>query len=149
MTLSWAGKNQEALPVAELASQGLPNDSQVASQHGRILEKLGREDEAVKRYGEALVNNPDDSLARYRLAGLLMQRGQYQTAAGHLRRAIELTPERAPVSVRVGMRLSLAKCLSELDEPEGARSAAEDALRIDPQSSAARQALRELSARRP
>ncbi|MFH1922429.1 MAG: tetratricopeptide repeat protein [Planctomycetota bacterium] len=147
MTLSWAGKNEEALKITELALKGLPKNSEIVAQHGRILEKLGREDEALKRYQDAVQCDPNDSLALFRLASLLVKQGKYEIAAGHLRRAIELTPERAPTSVHVGMRLSLAGCLSELGDLEAAKAAAAEVLKIDPRSAAARRALADLSRR--
>ncbi len=40
MTLNWAGKHREALPLAEAAAVELPQNAEVVSQLGRILERL-------------------------------------------------------------------------------------------------------------
>ena len=105
----------------------------------------GRRVKYALQYQKALDNNPEDSLALFRLALLLMKRQQYETAAGHLRRAVELTPERAPRSVRLSMRLSLADSLRALGQRDEARQVAADALRLDPDSAAAQHLLQELS----
>lgn len=144
MTLSWAGKTQEALPIIELAAQALPNDSEIAYEHGHILDKLGRSDEAIRRFHDALQFNPKNSLARARLGMASYAAKDYEQAADHFRRAIQDTPDRAPIHVRISMRVSLASCLYHLDDDAGAKALINEALEIDPHSQMAQRTLREL-----
>ncbi|HUG71609.1 MAG TPA: tetratricopeptide repeat protein [Pirellulaceae bacterium] len=144
MTLSWSGKTEEALPVIEAAVAQLPNDSEVVYEHGHILEKLGRNEEALSRFHEALRLNPSNSLARASLGTALLLQGDFEIAAEHLRRAVADTPDRAPISVRIRMRLTLAACLKELGDEAGAREVIAQALAIDPTSENARQAAADL-----
>jgi tetratricopeptide (TPR) repeat protein len=145
MTLSWSGKTEEALPLIEMAAAQLPDDSEVVYEHGHILEKLGRDEEALARFNEALRLNPSNSLARASLAAALLAQGDFQIAAELLHRAVADTPDRAPISVRIRMRLTLAACLKKLGDDAGAREAIGKALAIDPTSEIAKQAAADLS----
>ena len=144
MTLSWSGKTEESLLVIEMAVTQLPSDSEVVYEHAHILDKLGRHEEALGRFQEALRLNPNNSLARSRVGLALLFQGDYELAAEHLRRAVADTPDRAPISVRIRMRLQLAACLKELGDEAGAREALAQALAIDPTSENAKQAAADL-----
>jgi tetratricopeptide (TPR) repeat protein len=132
MTLSWAGKNEEALKLAEGAVMLLPDDSEVQTQYGRLLEKLGRADEAFQVLEKAVADNPNDSMALGRLAEQYGKQGRFEQARDLLLRAVENTPDSAPLSVRVHLRLRLEQCYESLGDPEAARKQHEAALALDP-----------------
>ncbi len=134
MTLSWSGKTQEALLVAEQALEQLPNDSEVVYEYGHILEKLGKHDEASAQFHEAIRLNPANSMARMSIAAALLKKGDHAAAAQQIQVAISDTPIRAPISIRAHMQLLLATCLQELGDETGAREAIENARAIDPKS---------------
>jgi tetratricopeptide (TPR) repeat protein len=133
MTLSWAGKNEEALRLAETAVEAAPQNSEILAQYGRLLEKLHRDDEALQAYQKAVQANPEDSHALARLGRLYGQRGDFAAARGYLQRAVQLTPDKAPLAFRAEIRLQLGDCLQALGEPAAAQDLYREAAQIDAQ----------------
>jgi tetratricopeptide (TPR) repeat protein len=132
MTLSWAGKNEEALRLAQSAVEALPQNSDVLAQYGRLLEKVGRDQEALQAYQQALAANPEDSFALARLGDYYGRRNDYSTAREYLVRAVRLTPQRAPVAFRVQIRIQLGDCLQALGNPDQAKRLYQEAALLDP-----------------
>ncbi|MFC1597619.1 tetratricopeptide repeat protein [Planctomycetota bacterium] len=141
MTLSWTGKNEEAIQLSDAAVQALPDHSEVLSLNGRLLEKLGRHGDALARQLQAVRRNPKDSLALSRLADCYGENGDYARARDHLLRAIEHTPPRAPIGFQTDLHLQLGRCYSLLGDAEAARREFRRALEIDPNCDVARQRL--------
>jgi tetratricopeptide (TPR) repeat protein len=149
MTLSWAGKYEEALRLSEGAMAMRPGNSDATSLHGRLLQKLGRGEEALTQLEEAVRLNPNDSLALSRVAEEYGRTGKIELARDHLQRAIRHTPERAPISFRANLHVQLGQCHFLLGESSDARHEFETALEIDPSAAAARDWLKRLSSDRP
>ncbi len=131
MTLSWAGKNEEALRLAESAVEAAPQNSEILAQYGRLLEKLQRDDEALQAYQKAVKANPEDSHALARLGDLYGRRSDFATARDYLQRAVQLTPDKAPLAFRTQIRLQLGDCLQALGESAAARDLYRQAAQLD------------------
>lgn len=131
MTLSWAGKNTEALRLCEAAVESAPENAEVLSQYGRVLEKLGRDEEAEQAYRRAVAAAPDDSEALARLGNACGRRNDLVAARSCLERAVELAPDRAPRAFRVQIRLQLGDCLRAQGDAEAAARVYAEAARID------------------
>lgn len=131
MTLSWAGKNEEALRLAESAAEAAPQNSEVLAQYGRLLEKVRLDDEALQAYRRAVTANPEDSHALARLGDLYGRRGDFAAARDYLQRAVQLTPDKAPLAFRTQIRLQLGDCLEALGEFAAARDLYRQAARLD------------------
>ena len=144
MTLAWAGKDEEALKISDLAMDLLPENSDVLEQRGRILQKLGRNDEAVRLFQKAVEVNPENPMALFRVAAESVQRGDYATAVPQLLEAIRLTPDGAPISTRTRMQLQLSWSLFQLGRYEEAREALRHAERLSPGSQDVRAARRDM-----
>ena len=132
MTLSWAGKNAEALRLCEAAVGAAPRSAEVLSQYGRVLEKLARDEEALQAYRKAVEADPDDSEALARLGTAHARHGDLIAARSCLERAVELAPDKAPRAFRVRIRLQLGDCLLAQGDAEAAARLYAEAARIDP-----------------
>lgn len=142
MTLSWSGKYEEALRLSEGAMAMMPGNSDATSLHGRLLQKLGRSDDALAQLEEAVRLNPNDSLALSRVAEEYGRTGKIEEARDHLLRAIEHTPERAPISFRAQLHVQLGQCYFLLHESANASREFEKAIEIDSAADTARDWLK-------
>lgn len=70
--------------------------------------------EQINRFRNMVAGDPDDDLAHFRLAQLLMEDGQYAEAVGLFRRTLELSPEFSRVFQHLG------ECLLKLDQKDEA-----------------------------
>jgi Flp pilus assembly protein TadD len=64
---------------------------------GKILDRMGRNDEAIGQYTETLRLAPDDAEAHYCLGGVLARSGRRDEAVAHLTRALRLRPGNADI----------------------------------------------------
>ena len=96
--LTWAGKDAEALRLAEKAEEVCPGLPDVACYRGRLLEKRGDFDSAFEFYSEAVRRDGTDPLALSRLARAHLQREELLEAASRFREALRFTPASAPPS---------------------------------------------------
>jgi tetratricopeptide (TPR) repeat protein len=133
MTLSWAGKNDEALTLADGAVTLVPDDAEFLAQYGRLLEKAGRSDEAVTVLEKAVANDPRNSMVLAHLADQYGRRqGRYADARDLLLRAIDCTPHSAPLSFRVELQRKLELCNGILEDDEAARQRRGTTLAVHP-----------------
>jgi tetratricopeptide (TPR) repeat protein len=146
--LSWAGKNAEALRLTDEAEKVHAGLSEVISYRGRLLEKLGRPEEALECYTEAVRRNPEDSVALSRLAFAQAARGQLAAARKNLEAAMRFTPQAAPASFRTALHLGLGKTNLALERWEEAAVQFEAALRLAPGNRAAERLLADALAKR-
>jgi len=132
MTLSWAGKNKEALPLAEMAAEALPAHPDIVSQYGRLLENVGDDDKALEAYQKAVDANPSDSTALARLGDYHRRHGDYKLAKRYLRRSLDHCPEWTPPAFRVRIRFQLGDSLDALGDKAGAAAMFREAAALDP-----------------
>lgn len=118
--LSWAGKNTEALKLAEQAEQLDPQNVEVLSQLGRLYEKAGRLPDARRILEQAVALGPDNPWALYRLARLHMRDSQWSTALELLERSRQHTTTAQPSAFRAVLFRSLSQCCEQLGDLEKA-----------------------------
>jgi protein O-mannosyl-transferase len=70
---------------------------------GNALEKMGRTDEAITHFQEALQIKPDYSEAHNNLGYVLMQKGRVDEAITHLQSALQIRPDNAEACNNLGM----------------------------------------------
>jgi tetratricopeptide (TPR) repeat protein len=117
---------QAALPVFNLA---------------KLLDGLGRHDEAIPLYGECLQLDPDYYQARYALGLLCLRTGRVPEALHHLELAVRQRPQ------ALETRFACAEALAKSRDAAGAEKQLREVLRLDPQNDTARQRLTELRAK--
>ncbi len=119
--LSWAGKNEEAYPLAREAVALNPDNVWILCQLGRLQEKFGHTADAMKTLRRAVELDPDDAWAQYRFGKLLLSQNDPQAAKPYLERSLQLTPSHAPLAVRIRQRRALADCHERLGDAENSR----------------------------
>lgn len=118
--LMWAGKDIEALRLAEKAETLHPGLCDVACCRGRLLEKHGEFDAAFGFYSEAVRRNDHDPLALSRLARAHLQRQELFEAAIRFRETLKYTPASAPPSFRFIVHSGYSQCLKMLNRHDEA-----------------------------
>ncbi|MDH3457389.1 MAG: tetratricopeptide repeat protein [Gemmatimonadota bacterium] len=98
------GRAEEALEQIESAML-IDSSSQVFRLEGRALDELGRLDEAVDAYLEAIVRDDTDVWALNNLGFLYIRDGRESAAIGPLARAVELAPDMAVFQNNLGVAL--------------------------------------------
>lgn len=139
--LAWAGKTQEGLQSARRSVELSPDSSEAVSQLGRMLEKAGDEEAALVEYLKAVELNGNDSLARSRLASALFLKNSISEAKQHWVRAVETTPDSAPLSFRVELQVRIGDCDALLGDEVSARRYYLNAQLLDPGSELVRKRL--------
>ncbi len=142
--LSWAGKNEEALRLTDRAERTCPGLSEAPSYRGRLLEKMGRKDEAFRCYREAVRRNPEDSLALSRMAYALLDRNQLEAARAFFATAIRYTPDAAPLGFHVEVHMGFGTTFMRLKQWEDARIEFRSVLEAAPENAEARRCLDEV-----
>ncbi len=144
--LIWAGKAGEALQLAEKAELVCPGLSEVSCYRGRALEKMGRIDEAVKCYDEAVRRDPDDSMALSRAASAALDRGALKKARTYFATAILRTPPSAPVSFRAHLHMGLGLTFARLQQWKEAKIEFQTVLQLTPDQIEAKEFLQRVEA---
>jgi len=107
-TFGWAGKFEEARKAALRATQLAPADAEAFYQVGVNARKVGRVDEAISYYRQALQINPNHVEAHSHLGNVLAlaEQGKFDEAIYHYRLALQLKPDYAEVYNDLGNALS-------------------------------------------
>ncbi|OQX65678.1 MAG: hypothetical protein B5M55_03445 [Desulfococcus sp. 4484_242] len=92
-----AGRYAEAESVLAEAAAGTPSNSVWLMNHGNALRALGREDEAARRFREALSADPNLAEAAVNLGDLLHGQGLWREADEAWARAEALRPGKAVI----------------------------------------------------
>jgi tetratricopeptide (TPR) repeat protein len=143
-TLSWAGRDAEALELIRRAESKAPHNGVIVGQHARLLEKQNRTQEALAKYEQAVRLAPRHALTWLRLGSLQLQRREYHAALGSLERARSLASEREPRVLRAQLHLLLGDCLQALSRADDARREYDAVLRLEPTNQLARERLQAL-----
>lgn len=92
--IQWARAIRPAngLKVLEEAKSIAPDDPAVYSEMGRILLQMGRADQALGAFGQALALDPGDPMAMSNRGAALMALGANEAAKGDFERALSISP---------------------------------------------------------
>lgn len=171
----WAGYPQQALPYLEKVLERTPENARVIVLVGQIHLQAGRSDQAEKYFRGALRLDAKSAYAAYGLGALLAKRGQYDEARKLLEQAIQLRPDYADaindlgaVFIQTGkvndaiaafdygirvvpdediLYLNLGRTYLKIGQSDKAREVMQRLLDRKPDSTIARRALADLSAR--
>jgi tetratricopeptide (TPR) repeat protein len=95
------------------AGQWRPGDARVHYERGAVLAALGRHEEAIASYREALGLRPDYARAHNNLAIALQTLGRLDEAIRHYRLALEAEPDYARAAHNLGVALEAEGDLDE------------------------------------
>ena len=135
--LNKAGRLEEALAAARIASELRPDDARSYSLLGRILEGLQRMEEAEENYQRVLELNPRNREALKYLATSYFNQERYREALDLYRKLAEVEPDNAKTHNNIGATLYY------LGRSEAAIGRFQHALSLDPTLEGARSGLEE------
>ena len=135
--LNKAGRPEEALAAATIASEQRPDEARSYSLLGRILEDLHRLEEAEENYHRVLELNPRNREALKYLATAYFNQKRYPEALDLYRKLAEVEPDNAKTHNNIGATLFF------LGRPEAAVRSFKQALSLDPTLEGARTGLEE------
>lgn len=130
------GDADAALPYLRRMVAVHPSDARALRDYGGALLQAGRTSDAIATFRELVTLAPNESDAWLSLARAQVEAGAYAEGARDAAHALELA---APTDGRAA--LLRGDALRLLGDPPGARAAYEEALRREPRSARARQAL--------
>ncbi|BBC73853.1 conserved hypothetical protein [Altererythrobacter sp. B11] len=119
--------------AAELYEQLLveqPDDPVLLGNHGQVLRKLGRDDEALVQYGRAIACPDAPAAVWFNYGNVLYDKGKWEKAQEAFGQALALEQENGPAIVPASIQL--ARCSVKQGEYEEARRLFSDVLRRDP-----------------
>ena len=132
-----AGRLEEALAAATIASEQRPDEARSYSLLGRILEDLQRMEEAEENYQRVLELNPRNREALKYLATAYFNQKRYQEALDLYRKLAEVEPDNAKTHNNIGAAHYY------LGRSEAAIRSFKHALSLDPTLEGARTGLEE------
>lgn len=121
-----AGRTSDAYRTLRYADHTWPGSAEVADLLGVSLHRLGRNDEALAAFADALEQEPLRPETHFNLGSVLTAVGQYEPALKHLQRATELRPNMAPAWLYLG------RVLEKLEARAEAAQSLQRALEIQP-----------------
>lgn len=95
LALERQGDYDAALTSYRLALRDRPNDPRILQDMAIVLSKIGRLDDAIRHYRQALEADQTLPGAHYGLGFLLLRRGDAGAATDHLKRFLEHPPRGA------------------------------------------------------
>ena len=115
--LAWAGKEDEAERLANLAAEMIPEDSETHVQKGILLWRAGEREEALVHLREAARLNPKNASTHRSMGIILSELNRKQEARVELEKAISLDPTLPFAHYDLGIVL---QALGETKEAEAA-----------------------------
>jgi Flp pilus assembly protein TadD len=103
--LSWAGKEDEAVRLVNLAVDIIPDDSETHAQKGALLIQAGNKKAALEHYREAARLNPWNAKTQHTYGVLLSGFGRMVEAREALETAIRLDPKLDNLNYDLGLVL--------------------------------------------
>gem|GEM_PF-6290310 len=114
---AWINSDQPA--NAEPMLHGLisaePSAPAFRDYYAKLLQKLGRPEEAVEQYRSLLELQPDNAVAHYRLGKVFGELGRLDDSVTHLRRAADAMPEYAEAHAYLALALAQQGRLQEAE----------------------------------
>jgi tetratricopeptide (TPR) repeat protein len=115
----------DALEGTSLWLSIAPDSAQALGLKGWAFERLGRRDDALEAYREAVERAPADRETRLRLAQLLLYKRKMAEAAGHFEKLLGQEDDFSP-------EIGLANCRLDAGQPEAACQLVKNALAVTP-----------------
>jgi tetratricopeptide (TPR) repeat protein len=134
-------KFEEALGYFDRAAKIRPQDGNFLSYKAKVLSKLGRRDEAIAIYRDAIQTGRGGWEAHFELAGELAAKGEVAEAIKHYSEVLRINPRHAVSHVNLGVMWVRQNRLAE------AMTCFETALMLDPNYREARDYLNQVRAR--
>ncbi|MCW2392003.1 tetratricopeptide (TPR) repeat protein [Sphingobium sp. B1D7B] len=107
-----------------------PDDPVLLGNHGQVLRKLGRDDEALVQYGRAIESPEAPAAVWFNYGNVLYDKSKWEKAQAAFEQALALEREDGPAVVPA--TIQLARCAVRQGEYEEARRLFSDVLRRDP-----------------
>src|SRR5262249_30052541 len=127
-----------ALELLSLVYSAQPNDPQVADQFAQLLDKAGRQDQACEVFQRISANSDAPGAALVNAGTCFAGAGRIEDAIALWKKALEKNPGEESA------RLNLAVALYRAGDTVHARATLENALRLDPFFTRARELLAEM-----
>jgi tetratricopeptide (TPR) repeat protein len=124
--LGWAGKQEEAKRLADLAVEAIPEDGETHFQKGVLAQQAGDNQAALTHYREAARLSPWDPAVHRALGVLLSELGRKIEARAELETAVRLDPK------LVNGHYDLGIVLQDLGERKRAEAVYRIAVGLDP-----------------
>jgi tetratricopeptide (TPR) repeat protein len=134
-------KFEEALGYFDRAAKIRPQDGNFLSYKAKVLSRLGRRDEAITIYREAIRTGRGGWEAHFELAGELAAKGEVAECIKEYSEVLRINPRHAVSHVNLGVMLVRQNRLAE------AMTCFETALQLDPGYREARDYLNQVRAR--
>ena len=109
-----------------------PDDPVLLGNHGQVLRRLGRDEEALVQYGRAITCPDAPAPVWFNYGNVLYDKAKWDEAQQAFNRALEMEQEAGPVVVPA--KTQLARCAVKQGEYEEARALFSDVLRLDPEN---------------
>ena len=132
---------EEALGYFDRAATIRPQDGNYLSYKAKVLSKLGRRDDAISIYRQAIQTQRGGWEAHFELAGELAAKGEFAESIKEYSAVLQINPRHAVSHVNLGVMLVRQNRLAE------ATTCFETALRLDPNYREAREYLDQVRSR--
>ena len=111
--LNWAGKHDEAGPLALKALETLPDDPECLFLAAAYLKMTGEVDQAIEYFRKTLMSDPEYAEAHQLLGAALVERGDFQQARVHFSEVLRINPDDADAHHMVGAILAQQEKFAE------------------------------------
>ena len=131
LTAMWFGRMYNAVPEVErtgFVAADLPVSARAHFNHGAVLQKLGRLDEAADQYYAALRFDPNYVKVHINLAQLFVAKSKLEEAQKYYQRALQLEPHNGEI------HSGYAYLLERLGQADQAEGEYENGIRMSPKS---------------
>ncbi len=108
-TLCLAGDYGRALGVLLDAQEIAPGDARIKANLADVFRRLGRPEEGIRYYREAIRLDPNFTEAHYELGDLYLKLGRYDSAELRLRQALKLDPKHDQATLALVILYHLTK----------------------------------------
>jgi hypothetical protein len=114
------GRHDEGLREFKISTELAPNSDAAHELYGAALAEIGRDDEAMTEFSEALhwssSPTPFRAFILSEMAGIELKRSEFPKAAGHLREALQISPQTMNYHAWLAQALNQQGLTKEADE---------------------------------
>ena len=114
------GRHDEGLREFKITTELSPNSDAAYERYGAALAEIGRDDEAMTEFSEALRRSaphaPFRAFLLSEMAAIELKHSQFREAAGHLREALQISPQTLNYHAWLAEALNQQGLIQEADE---------------------------------